>query len=76
MIIQYYLLPNSTVSNRYTHNKDIKYHNTGNGWTLATATAWENSVNGTVGGVGTLTGPRALKSLNSIERIQDDGSYF
>ena len=32
--------------------------------------AWENSVNATVGGVGILIGPRALKSLNSIERIQ------
>ena len=32
--------------------------------------AWKNSVNATVGGVGILIGPRALKSLNSIERIQ------
>ena len=30
----------------------------------------KNSVNATVGGVGMLIGPRALKSLNSIERIQ------
>ena len=28
---------------RYTHSEDIKYHNTGNGWTLATASAWKNS---------------------------------
>ena len=55
---------------RYTHNEDIKYHDTGNGWTLATVSAWKNSVNATVGGVGILMGPRALKSLNSIERIQ------
>ena len=55
---------------RYTHNEDIKYHNTGNGWTLATVSAWKNSVNATLGGVGILIGPRALKSLNSIERIQ------
>ena len=54
---------------RYTHNEDIKDHDTGNGWTLATVSAWENSVNATIG-VGILTGPRALKSLNSIERIQ------
>ena len=37
---------------------------------LASVSAWKNSVNATVGGVGILIGPRALKSLNSIERIQ------
>ena len=55
---------------RYTHNEDIKYHDTGNGWTLATVSAWKNSVNATVGGVGILIGSRALKSLNRIEGIQ------
>ena len=55
---------------RYTHTEDIKYYETGNGWTLATVSAWKNSVNATVGGVGMLIGPRALKTLNSIERIQ------
>ena len=55
---------------RYTHNKDTKYHDTGNGWTLATLSAWKNSINATIGGVGTLIGPWALKSLNSIESIQ------
>ena len=55
---------------RYTHTEDIKYHETGNGWTLVTVSAWKNSVNATVGGVGMLIGPRALKTLNSIERIQ------
>ena len=55
---------------RYTHNEDIKYHDTGKGWTLVTVSAWKNSVNATVGGVGILIGPRAIKSLNSIERIQ------
>ena len=54
----------------YTHSEDIKYHDTGNGCTLATLSAWNNSVNATQGGVGILTGPIALKSLNSIERIQ------
>ena len=52
------------------HTEDIKYHDTGNGWTLVTVSVWKNSVNATVGGVGILTGPRSLKSLNSIERIQ------
>ena len=55
---------------RCTHNEDIKYHDTGNRWTLATVSTWKNSVNATVGGVSILIGPRALKSLNSIERIQ------
>ena len=55
---------------RYTHTKDIKYHDTGNGRTLATVSAWKNSVNAAVGGVGMLIGPRALKTLNSIERIK------
>ena len=52
------------------HTEDIKYHETGNGWMLATVSAWKNSVNATVVGVGMLIGPRALKTLNSIERIQ------
>ena len=45
---------------RYTHSKDTKYHDNGKGWTLATASAWKNSVNATVGGVVILIGPRAL----------------
>ena len=55
---------------RYTHADDIKYHKTGNDWTLAIVSAWKNSVSATVGGIGILIGPRALKTLNSIERIQ------
>ena len=55
---------------RYTHTEDIKYHETGNGWSLVTVSTWKNSVNAAVGGVGLLIGPRALKTLNSIERIQ------
>ena len=52
---------------RYMHTEDIKYHETGNGWMLVTVSAWKNSVNTSVG---ILLGPRALKTLNSIERIQ------
>ena len=37
---------------------------------LVTVSAWKNSINASVGGVGMLLGPRALKTLNSIERIQ------
>ena len=55
---------------RYTRSEDIKYHDSGKGWTLATASAWKNSVIDTAGDVGILIGPRALKPLNSIERIQ------
>ena len=55
---------------RYTHTEDTKYHETGNGWSLATVSAWKNSVNAAVGGVGLLIGPRALKTLNSVEKIQ------
>ena len=60
----------SIQEHRYTRTEDIKYHETGNGWTLVTISAWKNSVNASVGGVGMLIGPRALKTLNSIERIQ------
>ena len=51
---------------RYTHSEDIKYHDTGNGWTLATVSAWKNSVNATVGGVGILIGPRAVNHLITL----------
>ena len=37
---------------------------------LATASAWKNSVNATIEGIGMLIRPRALKSQNSIEKIQ------
>ena len=55
---------------RCTHAEDIKYHETGKGWSFVTVSVWKNSVNATVGGVGLLIGPRALKTLNSIEKIQ------
>ena len=55
---------------RYTHTEDIKYHDTGNGWTLPNVSAWKNSVNAPVGGIGMLIGRRALKTFNSIDRIQ------
>ena len=55
---------------RYTRGEDIKYHDTDNGWMLAIASAWKNSINATIGGEGMLIGPRALKSQHSIEKIQ------
>ena len=41
---------------RYTHNEDIKYHDTGNGWILATVSAWKKSVNATEGRGGIFIG--------------------
>ena len=58
------------IQHRYTHTEDIKYHETGNGWSLVTVSEWKNSVNAAVRGVRLLIGPRALKTLNSIEKIQ------
>ena len=37
---------------------------------MASVSAWKNYLNATVRGVGMLIGPRALKTLNSIEKIQ------
>ena len=37
---------------------------------FVSASAWKNSVNSVIGGVGMLIGPRALKSFNDIEKIQ------
>ena len=52
------------------HTEDIKYHETGKGWSLVTVSAWKNSVNAAVGGVGLLIGPRVLKTLKSVEKMQ------
>ena len=54
---------------RYYHKGlELKYHETVNGWTLITASAWKNTVNATIEGVGILFS--TLKSLNSIEKIR------
>ena len=55
---------------RLPHSEDIKYHDTGNGWTFISAPTWKNSVNDALGDVGMINGPRTLKSLKSIEKIQ------
>ena len=55
---------------RYYHEElNLKYHEVGKYWTLITASACKNSMNSTIGGVGMLVSPHALKSLNSIEKI-------
>ena len=55
---------------RYLQSEDIRYHDTSTGRTFISASAWKNYVNATVGSVGMLIGPWALKSQNSIEKIQ------
>ena len=55
---------------RYLHSEDIKYHDTSNGWMFVSASARKNSINAAIRGVGMFIGPLALKSLNSIEKIQ------
>ena len=55
---------------RYYHEDlNLKYHEVGKYWTLITASACKNSINATIGGVGILLSPRAIKSLNIIEKI-------
>ena len=54
----------------YHREVKIKYHDPSNGRILMSVSAWENTVNVIIWGVGMLSSPGALKSLNSIERIQ------
>ena len=55
---------------RYFHQDvNLKYHEMGKGWKLITASSWKNTSNSTIGGVGILLSPHALKSLLSIEKI-------
>ena len=49
---------------RYTHSEDIKYHDTGNGWTTSHCICMGKLCQGM------LIGPRVLKSLNSMGKIQ------
>ena len=56
---------------RYFHSDiKLKYHDVGKGWTLISASAWKNSIGASIGGVGILLSPLALKSLNTIEVIE------
>ena len=55
---------------RFFHdNLELKYHEVGKGWTFISASAWKNSTNATIGGVGILISPRAMKCMNCIEKI-------
>ena len=55
---------------RFHHpDLELKYNDVGKGWTVISASAWKNSNNSTIGGVGILLSPKALKSLKNIEKI-------
>ena len=54
----------------YLHSKEMKYHDTSKGWTFISVSTWKNSVNAAIGSVGMRIRLRALKSLNSIEKLQ------
>ena len=56
---------------RFFHSDiKLKHHDVGKGWTFISASAWKNSIGATIGGVGMLLSPLALKSLNTIEEIE------
>ena len=55
---------------RFYHDDiELKYHKLPKGWTFISASAWKNSMNSTIGGVGMLLSPQAMSALNSIEKI-------
>ena len=47
----------------------LQNHDMGKGWNLITSSAWKNSNNSTIGGIGILLSQHAQKSLNNIETI-------
>ena len=55
---------------RFFHDDiTLKYHDLEKGWCMISASAWKNSVNATIGGVGILLSPKAKNCLNNIEMI-------
>ena len=52
---------------RYYHSELKINYDPSNGWTFVSVSAWKNSVNAVIGGVGMLCSPSALKSQNSIQ---------
>ena len=56
---------------RYHYSEqELRYHDISNGWTCVLPFTFKNFVDATIGGVGILHSPHAIKSPNSIERIQ------
>ena len=48
----------------YYHSElESKYQDIDNGWTFVSSSAWKNTVNSAIGGLGMLLSPRSLKSL-------------
>ena len=61
---------------RYYYSElEIKHCNSFKGWTFVSASAWKNSVNAVISSVRMLLTPHALKSQNSIEKIQPRMRY-
>ena len=57
---------------RYIHDDSrIKEHDLGKQWNLITSSAWKNSMNSAIGGIGMLLSPTAYKALNSVEPISE-----
>ena len=55
---------------RFYHDKILlKNQDMGKGWNIITSSAWKNSGNSTIGGIGILLSQRAQKALNNIETI-------
>ncbi|XP_071958787.1 uncharacterized protein [Antedon mediterranea] len=54
---------------KFHEANELEYKDAGKGWTLITSSATKNDINATIGGVGLLLSPRAIKSLNKIEKI-------
>ena len=56
---------------RFVHlDVDIKEHTFGK-WKLLTCSAWRNSINGAIGGVGILINLRAYNAIKSIDMISN-----
>ena len=53
----------------YHDDVQLQYHKLSKGWTFISSSAWKNSMNSTIGGVGMLLSPHAISSMNSIEKI-------
>ena len=56
---------------RYYHRElELFYHDSSNGWTFESESAWKNSINATIRGIKIVLSPRTLKSVNNQEKIQ------
>ena len=53
----------------YHPGENMKYHNMGNGWTLATSSAEKACNNATIRGIGMFLSPMAYRSLLNVESI-------